>query len=125
MNDIEAYGSTVEQARTIGGALIEESDPEEKQKIQTRLEALVQHFSQLKSTTQTRMADLEDALQKATAYENQSNEFDKWLKSVEGKLSSWEPFSIASQPLKTQLEAIEVRSVVVNSELIILTSLWF
>ena len=98
----------MDQAKSIGGALIGESDPEEKQKIQTRLEALLQHFSQLQSTAQTRMADLEDGLQKAATYESQSDEFEKWLKGMEGKLSSWEPFSIASQSLKRQLEAIEV-----------------
>ena len=94
----------------MGNALIGESDPEERQKIQARIEALTSQFAALDASAQTRMNSLEGALQKATVYEDQSNQFDKWLHGVEAKLSSWEPFSIASQPLKRQLEAIQVRT---------------
>ena len=98
----------MEQVKTIGSALIEESDQDERQKIQNKLESLTSQFSQLQSAAQTRMSDLEDALKRATEYEDQSNTFDKWLQDAEGRLSSWEPHSIASQPLKRQLEAIKV-----------------
>lgn len=108
LSDISAYAGTVEKAKTVGAALIEESDPEERQKIQSRLESLTSQFTQLEEAAQTRMASLEDALQKATVYEDQSNQFDRWLREMEGKLSSWEPFSIASQPLKRQEEASKV-----------------
>ena len=100
----------MDQVKTMGGALIGESNPEEQQKIQARIDALTSQFAALDTAAQTRMTRLEDALQKATVYEDQSNQFDKWLHGVEAKLSSWEPFSIASQPLKRQLEAIKVRS---------------
>ena len=98
----------MEQVKTMGGALIGESNPEEQQKIQARIDTLTSQFAALDTAAQTRMTRLEDALQKATVYEDQSNQFDKWLHGVEAKLSSWEPFSIASQPLKRQLEAIKV-----------------
>ena len=94
----------------MGGALIGESNPEEQQKIQARIDTLTSQFAALDTAAQTRMTRLEDTLQKATVYEDQSNQFDKWLHSVEAKLSSWEPFSIASQPLKRQLEAIKVQT---------------
>ena len=94
----------------MGNALIGESDPEERQKIQARIKALTSQFAALDASAQTRMNSLEGALQKATVYEDQSNQFDKWLHGVEVKLSSWEPFSIASQPLKRQLEAIQVHT---------------
>ena len=98
----------MDQVKMMGSALIGESNPEEQQKIQARIEALTSQFAALDTAAQTRMTRLEDALQKATVYEDQSNQFDKWLHGVEGKLSSWKPFSIASQPLKRQLEAIKV-----------------
>lgn len=98
----------MDQVKMMGSALIGESNPEEQQKIQARIEALTSQFAALDTAAQTRMTRLEDALQKATVYEDQSNQFDKWLHGVEAKLSSWEPFSIASQPLKRQLEAIKV-----------------
>ena len=98
----------MDQAKTMGNALIGESDLEEKQKIQDRIETLTSQFAALNTSAQTRMTSLEGALQKATVYEDRSNQFDKWLHGVEAKLSAWEPFTIASQPLKMQLEAIKV-----------------
>ena len=98
----------MEQAKTIGGAVIGESDPDEQKKIQAKLEILTKQFLEMENAAQTRLSSLEDALQKATVYENNSDQFEKWVKDMEGKLSSWEPFSIASQPLKRQVEAVQV-----------------
>ena len=53
---------------------------------------------------------LEDALDKAAVYENRCDEFDQWLGTAEARLKSWEPLSIASQPLKRQEEEIKVRN---------------
>ena len=55
---------------------------------------------------QTRMTSLECALHKATVYMHE-DWLDK-LSRVEAKLLTWEPFTIASQSLKRQLEAIKV-----------------
>ena len=88
---------------------MEESDPEEKAKIQAHLEKLTSQFTQLQQSAQTRMSGLKDALQKATVYEEQSNEFDKWLIDMEERLAAWEAFPIASQPMKRQLEAVKVK----------------
>ena len=46
------------------------------------------------------MSRLEDALKRATT-------FSKWLQDAEAKLTKMEPFSVASQPLKRQLELAE------------------
>ena len=51
---------------TMASALIGESDPEERQKIQDRIEALTSQFAALDTFDQTGMTSLEGALQKAT-----------------------------------------------------------
>ena len=104
LSDISAYSSTVDQAKAMGQTLISESDTEEKQKIEARLEALESEFAKLQTAAQGRMSRLEDALKRATVYEGSCGDFDKWLLDVEAKLSKMEPFSVASQPLKRQLE---------------------
>ena len=58
-------------------ALIGESDPEERQKFQDRIEALASQFAALNTFAQTRMTSLEGALQKTTVYEDWSNQLDK------------------------------------------------
>ena len=88
----------------MGQTLISESDAEEKQKIETRLEALESEFAKLQAAAQGRMSRLEDALKRATLYEDNCGSFDEWLQDTETKLSKTEPFSVASQPLKRQLE---------------------
>ena len=108
LSDVSSYSSTVEQAKTVGKSLMDESDPEEKKKIEARLEALTSQFAQVESTAQTRMSRLEVALEKATCYEDQCSKFDKWLVETEANLAKMEPFSIASQPLKRQLEEAKV-----------------
>lgn len=55
------------------------------------------------------MNRLEDALKKATSYEDRCSKFDQWLQETEAKLTKMEPFSIASQPLKRQLEEAKVK----------------
>jgi len=82
------------------------------------------HFT-VNTFAQTRMTSLEGALQKATVYEDRSNQFDKWLHGVEAKLSAWEPFTIASQPLKRQLEAIEVCTASNEVHVVCMSCTWF
>ena len=53
---------------------------------------------------------LEDALDKATVYEHHCDDFDQWLAKAEVRFKSWEPLSIASQPLKRQEAEIKVKS---------------
>ena len=55
---------------TMVNALIGESDPEERQKMQDRIEAFTSQFVVLNTFAQTRMASLECALQKATVCED-------------------------------------------------------
>ncbi len=98
----------VEQARTMGTTLMKESDPEEQEKIQARLEVVTSQFSQLQKAVQERMANLENALQKAVVYEERSNSFERWLGEAEGRLEAWEPFPIASQPMMKHVEALKV-----------------
>ena len=88
----------------MGQTLISESDPEEKQKIEARLETLESEFANLQTAAQTRMSRLENALKRATVYEDGCSSFDKWLQEAEEQLSKMEPLSVASQPLKRQLE---------------------
>lgn len=88
----------------MGQTLISESDTEEKQKIEARLEVLESEFAKLQAAAQRRMSHLEDALKRATLYEDSCGSFDKWLQDAEAKLSKMETFSVASQPLKRQLE---------------------
>ena len=104
LSDISAYSGTVDQAKAMGQTLISESDAEEKQKIEARLEALESEFAKLQAAAQGRMSRLEDALKRATLYEDSCSSFDKWLQDTEATLSKMEPFSVASQPLKRQLE---------------------
>ena len=54
------------------------------------------------------MLGLEDALDKSTVYESRCDEFDQWLGAAEARLKSWEPLSIASQPLTRQEEHVKV-----------------
>ena len=56
-------------------------------------------------------AGLEDALDKATVYERHCDDFDQWLAKAEVRFKSWEPLSIASQPLKRQEAEIKVKSI--------------
>lgn len=107
LSDISAYSSTVEQAKAMGQTLISKSDAEEKQKVEARLEALESEFVKLQAAAQARMSRLEDALKRATSYEDDCSGFDKWLKESEEKLSKMEPLSVASQPLKRQLEQMK------------------
>lgn len=89
-----------------------ESNEEEKLKIESKLSSMVEHFSKLRENSQKRMSRLEAALKMATRYEDQSDEFDKWLQGVEAQKASMQPFAIASQPLKAQLEKLQVRGLV-------------
>lgn len=107
-SDITAYASSLEQAKIIGSSVLDESDPEEAEKVQGRLFTLAEQFSQLQEMSQSRLSAMEDALKKAAPYEMQCDEFDKWLMDAEARLAAWEPDSIASQPLRRQLETIKV-----------------
>ncbi len=109
LSDVAAYSATVEQAKAIGHSLVDESKPEESQKVTGRLEALTTQFRQLESVAQTRMARLEAALKCAAAYEDVGSEFNGWLVDAEGRLGSLEQLAIASQPLQRQLEEVKVQ----------------
>ncbi len=98
----------MEQAKAIGRSLVDDSKPEESQKVTGRLEALTTQFRQLESVAQTRMARLEAALKCAAAYEDEGSEFNQWLVDAEGRLGSLEQLAISSQPLKQQLEDVKV-----------------
>ena len=56
-------------------------------------------------------AGLEDALDKAAVYEHHCDDFDQWLAKAEVRFKSWEPLSIASQPLKRQEAEIKVKNI--------------
>ena len=88
----------------MGQTLISESDAEEKKKVEARLEALDSNFSNLQAVAKARMARLDDALKRATSYEESCGGFDKWLQEAEEQLSKLEPLSVASQPIARQLE---------------------
>lgn len=85
-----------------------ESDQDEKLKIESKLASMTEHFSSLRENSQKRISRLEGALRMATDYEDQSDRFDKWLHGAEGRRGTLSPFAIASQPLKTQLEKLQV-----------------
>ncbi len=110
LSDIVAYSGTLEQATSIGQSLMAESEDQEKSKIEARLSSMAKHFSRLRENSQKRMSRVEEALKMATKYEEQSGGFDKWLRGAEGRKSGMGPFTIASQPLKTQLEKLKVRT---------------
>jgi hypothetical protein len=114
LNDIETYSSTLDQATNIGQALIAESNEEEKLKIESKLSSMAEHFNKLKENSRKRMSRLEAALKMATGYENQSDEFDKWLRGAEARKASMQPFAIASQPLKAQMEKLQVSQLVLR-----------
>lgn len=109
LSDIETYSSTLDQATSIGHSLMAESDDDEKLKIESKLSSMAEHFGKLRENSQKRMSRLEKALEMATRYENLSNQFDKWLRGAEGQKASLDPFTIASQPLKAQLQRLQVR----------------
>ena len=108
LSDIEAYSGTLEQATTVGHSLMAESQEEERSKIEAKLSSMADHFARLRENSQKRMSRLEGALKMATQYENQSDQFDKWMRGAEKRKSGVSAFTIASQPLKTQLERIKV-----------------
>ena len=112
LSDITAYSATVDQAKTVGASLIDESKPEESLKVKGHLEALTTQFSKLETAAQTRMTRLKGALQCATVYEDEGSNFSKWLVEAEEKLSSMDAYAIASQPLKQQLDDVKVGNVV-------------
>ena len=109
LSDIEAYCSTLDQATSIGQALMAESNDTEKHKIEAKLSALGEHFERLRENSKKRMTRLEEALKMAGKYEDQSDQFDKWLGSAESQKENLGHFTIASQPLKTQLGILQVR----------------
>ena len=53
--DIAAYGETVEKTRALGDSLKEESEEEEREKIDRRLEALTSQFAELQEAAGERM----------------------------------------------------------------------
>ena len=69
---------------------------------------MTQHFEKLRENSQKRMSRLEDALKKATRYEDQSDQFDKWLRDAEGQKVALGSYPIISQPLRAQLEKMQV-----------------
>lgn len=85
-----------------------ESNEDEKEKIESKLSSLREHFDRLKENSTKRMSRLEDSLRMATKYEDQSGKFDKWLSSAEDRKAALGPYTIASQPLKTQLDMLQV-----------------
>ena len=108
LNDISTYSNLLEQAKKVGGALIGDANQAEKQKIEARIRALEEQFESLQQAAQTRMTGLEDAMGKATTYENQSDEFDRWMRKMEKKMGGRDPFPIASQPLEREMQLIKV-----------------
>ena len=72
---------------------------------------MAEHFMKLRENSQKRMSRLEAALKMATRYEDQSGGFDKWLRGAEAQKASMAAFAIASQPLKAQLEKLQVGTV--------------
>ena len=86
-----------------------ESNVEERQKIEDRLAALTSSFKQLRDISQGRMTHLDDALREATEYEKQCDKFEAWLTIAEQGMQDMSPYAIASQPLNTKLEKVEVR----------------
>ena len=88
---------------------MEESNMEEKEKIKARLASLTSRFEQLQDASQSRLTHLEVALKTATSFEDQCNKFEIWLCLAEEKMEVMPPFAMVSQPLKTQLEQVEVR----------------
>ena len=85
-----------------------DSDEDERGKIESKLSSLSEHFERLRENSRKRMSRLEGALKMATSYEERSDQFDKWLSSAEERKAALGPFSIASQPLKTQLDILKV-----------------
>jgi len=87
-----------------------ESNSEESKKVEDRIAALTSQFAQLQEVSQRRMARLKQALADSTKYERQCEKFEEWLKEAEKQMKDMPPFSMLSQPLKTQLELVEVSS---------------
>ena len=86
-----------------------ESNEEEKEKIQSKLASLESHFGKLRENSQKIISRLEEALKMALGYEGGCDQFEKWLQEVEQRKASMSPFTIASQPLKTQMQHLQVR----------------
>jgi uncharacterized coiled-coil DUF342 family protein len=107
LTDVAAYGETVEKTRALGSSLKEESEEEEREKIDRRLEALSLQFAELQNAADERMRGLEEALDRAREYERRCDEVDQWLGQAETRLRSRDPLSIASQPLTRQ--ELEIR----------------
>ena len=55
LTDVAAYGETVEKTRALGSSLKEESEEEEREKIDRRLEALSLQFAELQNAADERM----------------------------------------------------------------------
>ena len=87
-----------------------ESNEEERLKMSSKLVSLEQHFARLRESSQKRMSRLEEALKLASSYEDRSDQFDKWLCEAEGRKVGMGPLTISSQPLKTQLDIMQVSS---------------
>ena len=108
VSDIDAYSGNLEQATLLGETLMAESNSEERKKVEDRLASMTSQFQQLQETSQRRIGRLKQALEDASKYEKQCEKFNAWLSVAEGQLKTMPPFSMLTQPLKTQLEKVEV-----------------
>lgn len=106
--DINAYSNIVEQAKMAGEALKGGADVNQGIRIEEKLAAILTQFSHLGAAAKIRMDELEDAKKNAGAYESQSSLLEKWLASMEGKLSEMGPLTVASQPLGRQEQGMKV-----------------
>ncbi|CAI8055157.1 Microtubule-actin cross-linking factor 1, isoforms 1/2/3/5 [Geodia barretti] len=132
LTDVAAYGETVEKTRALGSSLKEESEEEEREKIDRRLEALSCQFAELQNAADERMrvdkvanphpiaincsfgcaiilSIVRTVLQvwrrlwrELGSTRGGVTVVDQWLGQAESRLRSRDPLSIASQPLTRQ-----------------------
>ena len=100
--DINAYSNIVEQAKMAGEALKGGADVTQGIRIEEKLADILTQFSHLGAAAKIRMNELEEAKKSAVAYESHSSLLEKWLATMEGKLSEMDPLTVASQPLGRQ-----------------------
>ena len=106
--DINAYSNIVEQAKMAGEALKGGADVTQGIRIEEKLADILTQFSHLGAAAKIRMNELEEAKKSAVAYESHSSLLEKWLATMEGKLSEMDPLTVASQPLGRQEHEMKV-----------------
>uniref|UniRef100_UPI00398EBE39 dystonin isoform X2 n=1 Tax=Pristiophorus japonicus TaxID=55135 RepID=UPI00398EBE39 len=102
-NDVLAHKSTVETVSKAGNDLLESSDVEEANSLQSKLESLNQRWRNVLEQTGQRQQQLHLSLIQAQGFQSEVEDMQRWLVETERQLSASKPVGGLPETAREQL----------------------